>query len=301
MLLHKNIPYSYTVKKVWREMLIVFIISTVIVFVDRNFNTENYAMPLSISAVLGTAISLVLAFRTAQGYERWWEARKIWGSIVNDSRTLGRQVLYYDMPSDSDEKRSWQVKVIKRHIGWCYALVNSLRRIQSSDNYSEYLLEEEYNRYKNHDNIPNAILVDQQQDLKTAVSEGYISELQQINFDETLRRLTDHMGKCERIKNTVFPTMYEKYTRFLIFLFLVFLALGMVDYLGYVEGPVVIIVALAFFLLEKTAVILQDPFENRPSDIDILNISTNIDRSLRQMMGESELPEKVKPHEYYTM
>ena len=158
---------------------------------------------------------------------------------------------------------------------------------------------DEYKEGTTHDNIPNALLLFHQKDLKKAIELGFISDLQQLNLDNTLTRLTDQMGKCERIKNTVFPSMYQKYTRYLIYLFLVLLSMGMVDSLGYVEGPVVIVVALAFFLIEKTGVILQDPFENRQSDIDILNISRNIERSLLQMMGEKQVPEKIKPGPFY--
>jgi putative membrane protein len=75
----------------------------------------------------------------------------------------------------------------------------------------------------------------------------------------------------------------------------------MIDYLGYVESPVVIAVAMAFFLLEKTGIILQDPFENRPSDIDILNISRNIERVSLQMMGEDNIPDKIQAQKYFIM
>ena len=92
MLLNKRIPLSYTLKKIWPELLVVTIISNIIVFLDKNYNVNNYALPLTIAAIIGTAISLVLAFRTAQAYDRWWEARKVWGEIVNDSRTFEKPV-----------------------------------------------------------------------------------------------------------------------------------------------------------------------------------------------------------------
>jgi putative membrane protein len=301
MLLDKPIPISYTLKKIWRELLVVTVVSNVIVFIDKNYNVNNYALPLTIAAIIGTAISLILAFRTAQAYDRWWEARKIWGAIVNDSRTYVRQILYFNIAADDGASNQKQKSSILRQIAWCYSLVEKLRTNGKFSHLSRYLSEEEFEEVKDQDNIPNALLAIHQKDLKNALDAGLISEYQQINIDNTIQRLTDHMGKCERIKGTVFPSMYRKYTRFLIYIFLIFLSLGMVDYLGYVESPVIITVAMAFFLLERTGIILQDPFENRPSDIDILNISRNIERVCLQMMGEKEVPDKIQPEKYYIM
>jgi len=73
MLLNKRIPLGYTIRKIWPEFLLVTIISNVVVYLDKNFNVNDYALPLTIAAIIGTAISLVLAFRTAQAYDRWWD------------------------------------------------------------------------------------------------------------------------------------------------------------------------------------------------------------------------------------
>lgn len=278
----------------------ITVISNIIVFIDRNYNVNDYSLPLSIAAIIGTAISLILAFRTAQAYDRWWEARKIWGAIVNDSRTFARQILYFNItPGNSAMQK--KKKSIRRQIAWCYSLVARLRTNGKFSDLSKYISEEELEEVKDQDNIPNALLAIHQKELKNALDAGLINEYQQINIDNTIQRLTDHMGQCERIKGTVFPSMYGKYTRFLIYIFLIFLSLGMVDSLGYVESPVIITVAMAFFLIERTGIILQDPFENRPSDIDILNISRNIERVCLQMMGDTEVPDKIKPEKYYIM
>ena len=301
MLLNKPIPLTYTVRKIWPELVLVSIISIVIVYLDKNYNVNDYALPLSIAAIIGTAISLILAFRTAQAYDRWWEARKIWGAIVNDSRTFTRQILFLNVVEADEKLKERQKRSILRQIAWCYSLAVRLRTGEMYSELGEYISSEELDEVKDQDNIPNALLLIHQRDLKKAFGDGVINEYQQLNIDSTITRLTDHMGMCERIKGTVFPSMYRKYTRFLIYIFLIFLSLGMVDYLGYVESPVVIVVAMAFFLLEKTGIILQDPFENRPSDIDVLNISRNIERVCRQMMKDQDIPDKIKPKKYYVM
>lgn len=301
MLLNKSIPVGYTLKKIWKDLIIVTIISNAIVFIDKNFNENDYALPMSIAAIIGTAISLVLAFRTAQAYDRWWEARKVWGEIVNDSRTFVRQILYLNLSEDQTNPKEDQRRSIYRQIGWCYTLVDRLRTSTIFPDLRRYISEEEFKALKDHDNIPASLLANHQKDLKNAFSQGALNELQQSNIDLTIKQLTDHMGKCERIKGTIFPAMYSKYTHFLIYIFIILLSLGMVDALGYVESPVVIVVSMAFFFLEKTAVMLQDPFENRPSDIDILNISRNIERVSLQMMGEKEVPDKLVPGDYFIM
>ena len=238
MLLNKSIPFGYTLKKIWKDLLIVTIISNMIVFIDKNFNENDYALPMSIAAIIGTAISLVLAFRTAQAYDRWWEARKVWGEIVNDSRTFVRQILYLNTmedPTSGDDQR----KSVYRQIGWCYSLVDRLRTSTVFPDLRKYISEKEFEELKDHDNIPASLLANHQKDLKSAFSQGKLNELQQSNIDRTIKLLTDHMGKCERIKGTIFPAMYSKYTHFLIYIFIILLSLGMVDALGYVESPVV--------------------------------------------------------------
>src|SRR5690242_20651101 len=95
MLLNEKIPFSYILNKIKIEVFCIALYATLVWFVRNEFNLKHISIPLGVPAILGTIISLLLAFRSNQAYDRWWEARIIWGSIVNDSRTFARQVLSF--------------------------------------------------------------------------------------------------------------------------------------------------------------------------------------------------------------
>ena len=95
MLLRNNIPLSYIFGKIKNEIFFVTAYSLGIVILYQNFHVTRISIPLAVPALLGTVISLLLAFRSNQAYDRWWEARKIWGAIVNDSRSLARNLINY--------------------------------------------------------------------------------------------------------------------------------------------------------------------------------------------------------------
>ncbi len=114
-------------------------------------------------------------------------------------------------------------------------------------------------------------------------------------MDQTLRTLCDTMGMCERIKNTVFPTHYSFFTRMAIFIFAVLLPFSLVGKVGAYTTLITVVVVGFFNIIELIAKYLQDPFENRPSDISMTAISRTIEINLLQMVGERDIPESIKP------
>lgn len=301
MLLDKRIPLRYLLRKTRAEILFVSILTVAISITDEFFHINEIGIPLAIPSILGTAISLILAFRTGQSYGRWWEARMIWGAIVNDSRTLLRQLLSF-VQSDAEETNIATLtirKVAYRQIAWCYALGRALRKQTPLKGLDTLLEQEDIAMAKKHDNIPNALLQLHAADLKFIFQAGWVNEYQQIQIDETLQRLCDSMGKSERIKNTVFPTTYSLIVHLFLYLFILVLPFGLVDALGFVQIPLVISVGMAFFLIEKTAIYMQDPFENLPMDTPVTSIARTIEINLRQMLEETQVPEKVQPKEGY--
>ncbi len=109
MLLKKNIPIGYVFGKVKIELVIITVYSLAIAVIHEWFLEVPISIPLAVPAVLGTVISLLLGFRSNQAYDRWWEARQVWGAIVNDSRTLARQVLNFtESQYEEDEVYQWR-------------------------------------------------------------------------------------------------------------------------------------------------------------------------------------------------
>lgn len=292
MLLKKNIPISYIVGKIKIELILVTIYAGIITFAYHRFNILGWSVPLSIPMIMGTVISLLLAFKSNQAYDRWWEARTIWGAIVNDSRTFARQVNTFivDQFANNEVPNSemyfFKEKLIKRQIAWCHALSKHLREQNSTDQLEKYLSRKDITHIKNYTNTPMAILELQGYDLQQAHQNRWLNQFQQVELDETLSRLCDSMGRCERIKNTVFPVTYSVYIHFCLMVFFMLLPFAMTEFISYLTVPAMTTIAAAFFLVEKMAVHLQDPFENKPTDTPMTTICTNIEKDLKQMIND---------------
>lgn len=287
MLLNKKIPMKYVLGKIKYELILVLLYVISFEIAHSYFEANALNIPIAIPTIIGTIISLLLAFKSNQAYDRWWEARIIWGSIVNDSRTLVRQVIsFYKDPDFSVEASEFKERFAKRQAAWCYSLGQALRGKDPIRPIKNLLTAEELRFVKKHKHVPNALLILHSKELKYASDKGFINVYQQVEIDNTLTRLCDAMGKCERIKNTIFPTTYSMYIRFTLCLFLILLPFGLNDLVGWLQIPLVTTIGAAFFLIEKMAIHLQDPFESRPTDTPVTTISNNIERNLMQMVHE---------------
>lgn len=288
MLLKENIPISYIFGKIKREIIWVTVYAVAIAICYNTLHFTRISIPIAVPTILGTVISLLLAFKSNQAYDRWWEARSLWGSIVNDSRSLTRQLLtFIDTRMDSDaERNAFCERMAKRQIAWAHALGRQLRGKPVLNGLDEFLSPEDIACLKRYDNIPMALLELQGNDIRYAYKLGWLTEYQQVELDKTLTRFSNHMGGCERIKNTVFPSTYSVYIHFALILFILLLPFGLIEFFGVVEVPLVIAIACSFFLIEKMAIHLQDPFENKPTDTPTTAISLTIERDVKQMLKE---------------
>ncbi len=295
MLLKKNIPVRYVFGKIKAEVLLVFMYATLVALVYVNFHFTRISIPIAVPTMLGTILSLLLAFRSNQAYDRWWEARTLWGAIVNDSRTLTRQILnFVETPYNSVEALYFKETFVKRQIAWCYSLGQSLRGLNPVKGASEHMGKGQLAYLQEYTNKPVGLLELHGEDLASAYKEGWINQYQQVELDRTLTRLCNAMGGCERIKNTVFPATYSLYTHLALVLFILVLPFGVIDVFGVMMVPFVVAVAASFLLIEKMAIHLQDPFENKPTDTPMTTIAQTIHRDLKQMLRESQEVEKPK-------
>ncbi|WP_210463620.1 bestrophin family protein [Rufibacter roseolus] len=299
MLLKKNIPIRYVFGKIKVEVLMVFVYALVVAVAYVNLHFTRISIPIAVPTMLGTILSLLLAFRSNQAYDRWWEARTLWGAIVNDSRTLTRQVLnFVDTPYNSVEALYFKEMFVKRQIAWCYSLGQSLRDLCPVKDMEKLLLPEQLAYLQEYSNKPVGLMQLHGEDLRRAYKEGWINKYQQVELDGTLTRLVNAMGGCERIKKTVFPATYSLYTHLALLLFILLLPFGVINDFGVMMVPFVVAVASSFLLIEKMAIHLQDPFENKPTDTPVTSIAQTIDRDLKQMMREYSEVEAPKPQDH---
>ncbi|MBX3170678.1 MAG: hypothetical protein KF760_24955 [Candidatus Eremiobacteraeota bacterium] len=295
MLLEQRIPPVYILRKVRYDLVSVMLLSLVVHVVTTYFRDFLPIMPPSIPGFIGTAISILLSFKISQSYDRWWEARKVWGAIVNDSRSLVLQLR--SLVADGNDAVIRRMAF--RQIAWCYCLGQSLRGLSPTENLAPLLSGEELREMTKHNNKPLALLEMHGRDLKELRQKQQLELFAQLQLDNTLVRLCDSQGKAERIKTTVFPVTYRYFLHGIIYLFVVTLSLSLKDVPFRFELPLLLSISMAFFLLEKSATHMQDPFENRPTDTAVTAIARTIEINIKQLLGESEVPKPLAPAVFY--
>jgi putative membrane protein len=293
MILDKKIPLSYWFSIIKWDMIIVFCFSTIVYILSLFLPTFN--VPVSIGAFLGTAIALVLSFKLSQSYDRWWEARKIWGAIVNDSRSLIVQTKNFAKDISPKDLQT----IANRQIAWCFVFGQKLRELDHIKALEKYLPEETNTELKQHSNIPLALIDKHSADFTALLETKKINDFQYIQLDNTLVRLVESMGKAERIKNTVFPRHYRLALHLFIYIFLICLSFALSDLFSYVKIPLLMLISLPFFLLEKVAFTIQDPFENKPTDISVTAISHTIKANLKDVSGQVNYEEKEHDEDWF--
>ncbi|MDA7885232.1 hypothetical protein N9B23_02530 [bacterium] len=296
MVVHSKIPFLKLISELFIHLLPILIYTGIISALDYQYHLEEFHFPLTIVGVLGTVIGLLLAFRTNSSYDRWWEARILWGAIVNDSRTWTRQLMEFTPVEKVDEAHQEKIKnMAYRQIAWCYALSRSMRKQQPGQDLSCFLEATEIDLYSSSHNVPNDLLLKQAHNLGQLYRDGSLELFQFVELEKTLTRLTNSMGGCERIKNTTFPKSYSLLVHLLIYVFVMFLPFGLVEVPAIGLVVTSIILAFAFLLIERVSIYLQDPFSARSSDTPMLALSRTIEINIKQMLGEEIIPEPRQP------
>jgi putative membrane protein len=289
MLLAQNIRISRILKDTWQVDLIMIASCTVAYLVREFLIAHHYVIPAIIPTLLGTAIAFFIGFNNNQAYDRWWEARRIWGSLVNDSRSFARSLLNF---VDCDQEIA--ERMIYRHIAFLYALKTNLRGGDNDCNV-RYLNNIDKAAIMGHSNLHNAILNLQASDLQLLSKNGQIDGFRFIEINAMLVRFSDSMGMCERIKNTVFPTTYSYMTKVFIWLFVVTFTLVISEGAGVYSIFLGWLIGFVFVSTQINGMNLVNPFVNNSASIPLNQITRTIEINLLQMMGAADVPEPVKP------
>lgn len=287
-----------TLAYIWKELLfLLFLYLLIFILQNKLYLTlEMASLPTSI---LGVALSIIIGFRNNSAYDRWWEARKIWGGIVNYSRTLAMQAITYPSPQFGEEnehiRNRWSTQFIYRHIAWINALRLHLRKHNSWQELNEFLPAQEYSQLDTWINKPTQINLNQGKHLQNGFEKGIIEHFRHMSLAKSLEELYNLQGKCERIKNTPFPKYYDFFTRIFMWVFLLLLPFALSDVLNFMMIPLGLLISFVYLVLEKTGRYTENPFENKPQDISMTALCRTIEIDLRQMLNEDQLPEPFKP------
>ncbi|MEO9870897.1 bestrophin family protein [Ekhidna sp.] len=265
------------------------------------FNINPFVLPVVPVTILGGALAIFLGFRNNSAYDRWWEARKIWGGIVNASRTFGVMICTFSSShfSKREEKEEdimkWRVDIINRHICWLYALIMHLRKQSHWDDLAKHIPAKEVEELKKIHNKPAQILHKQ----GTLLTEGYekniIEDFRHMELANMIKEFYSLQGMAERIKGTIFPYYYNYFTGVFLWLFVICLPFSLVPQMGWGTIPMAMAISFVFTILEKSGAITEDPFEGRAADTPITTITRNIEIDLLEMIKSKTVPAPIEP------
>ncbi|MFT5175352.1 MAG: putative membrane protein [Gammaproteobacteria bacterium] len=299
MIVQKHISFVQLIRIIWLELLAILAVATFTVTSLIYFHLGEYAINASIPLVFGTAIAIFLGFRTNSAYERWWEARKLWGAIISDSRNLVRlcnDFLGTANRSDLATHDSVVREICYRQAAWAQLLNRRFKELPLVG--VEHLLSDDELAAIDKANDPALMLLSSQgRSVRAALEAGLLDSRQSVLIEETLSRLFDHYGGCQRIKFTVFPVHYSFFTRVFIwiFLFLLGFSLPFHENANYFLIPAIFLIGWVFFMVEGIGSYMQDPFENNRNVIPMDALARMIEINLREMIGDTELPKPVEP------
>jgi putative membrane protein len=234
------------------------------------------ALPLSL---IGSAVAVILAFRNTTAYARWWEARTLWGAMVNSSRSFARELKML-LPSESIAVRT---ELVHRHIAYVHALRLHLRRQLPWEELQPRLPSDEVEQLHAVANVPNAILD------RNAQIIGQLEDLDSIKLATLARTMTDlsnAQGGMERIKNTPFPRQYATYPVVFTHGFCLLLPLGLVGSLGIYTPLGSSVAGFLFLALLQIGNDMQAPFSNNENDVPLTSLTRSIEINLRDSVGE---------------
>jgi len=326
MYIKRNIGWGIILRYAWKNLLFFTIWGGLAFSLFHFLNWTFIAIPFQPLSVIGIAVAFYIGFKNSQSYDRFWEGRKIWGGIVNYSRTWANNVLSYV----KEDKEAQQI-LIYRHLAWINALRIQLRQPSSFsikenraverlfDRHGErnpvcagldsFLSPEEDADLENRKNVATHIIKNQGKHLKDLLAQNKITEFDKQIFHNNLEEMFNLQGKCERIKNTPFPRQYAYFSTLFTWIFVLLLPFGLLSVfqkqLVEMNDTTVwwfiplfvffsVLISWIFTTMEKVGSNSEDPFEGRINDVPMTALCRTIEIDLRDMLDEENLPEKFK-------
>lgn len=305
MIVKRNFNPIKVIQYVKTELIFSVAIA-VTVFVLHKQGVTAISIPFSIAAILGSALAIFIAFRNNSSYSRWWEARTLWGGIINSSRVLARLIITFtdshahQQNYDKNRSENFKKEMIYKVIAWVHAMRLYLRKQDNWQELKPFLTEQEYTEFQKSQNKPNFIHLISGKKIYEAMANGTLGGFDSFQMEGQLLALANYQGGCERIKNTPLLRQYDFFTRVFLYTFILLLPFSLINdftkmNIDYLMIPVSVIISFVFAIIGKVGEVNEDPFENRITDVPLTAMCNTIERDLREMLGETELPKKLEP------
>jgi putative membrane protein len=253
--------------------------------------------PLSL---LGIALSIFLGFRNNACYDRWWEARKLWGSLLIELRAFSHDAIA--LLDDGREEaplagRQAARRLVHRNIAFAHALAGHLRGHDAGEDLSRFVPGPEGSRVLASGNRPNALLREHTRELATLRRDGRLSDITWGALSERVHALTGVLSACERIRFTPLPFTYTVLLHRTAYLFCLLLPFGLGETLGWFTPVLAAMIAYTFFGLDRLSDELEEPFGEAPNDLPLLALARTAEMNLLEALGEPQ-PEPLRPRDF---
>jgi putative membrane protein len=298
MVVQKNPSWLRILRQVGRPLCLFLAVSVIVTVLElRSHPFKAIPIPDITLSVIAAALGVLLGFRTNSAYGRWWEARQLWGRLVNCSRSLARQAVSF---SESGERRQGEANqfartLITSQIAYVHGLRCALRNQPPWEEIGPFLNPETLGALREEQNVPAALLQRMGRYAAGAADTGLITEWRLQRIDATLSEITDVQGGCERIKNTPLPRQYDHYPELFVKIYCLLLPTALVQELGWLTPLVTVLISFVLLVLNRIGKNLEDPFENQVYDTPMTALSRTIEINLLQALDEKELPPAPGP------
>jgi putative membrane protein len=273
-----SLHQSDTLKVLFPTMLLVGIYSYGIYYLEVEYlllTTKSGVSNVSLlHSLLGFVLSLLLVFRTNTAYDRWWEGRKLWGKLVNDSRNLSIKLSNL-LPRETHQKERNQLEKYLKFYPHFLAkhLSKESTRLALDEDYAD--LE---TSLKHHSPSELVYLINRR--IIKLKQENLLTDFDILYLDKELSGYLEVCGGCERIKNTPIPYSYSSFIKKFIVFYVLALPIGYVINIGYFIIPLTVFIYYVLMSLEIIAEEIEDPFNNEENDIPMESIAQNIERNI---------------------
>jgi len=276
------------------QLIFMAVVSSLAVFTHGRVFGEKIPLNTAPFTLFGVALAIFLAFRNNASYERFNEARHLWGSLLNAARALTSQMLCY-VPERPDTLR-----IAQQLIGFVYALKHELRGTDPAQDFERLLGSAQTERLRDQAYKPITILNEIRRDLASPQHRGHTSDTKLWMFDAQVDELGKIVGGCERIASTPIPFAYNVLLHRTVYAYCVLLPFGLVDSTEFFTPLLCVFISYTLIALEAIASEVADPFSTAPNALALDAMTRNIERSVLELCG-CPIPDPVEPVRPYQL
>ena len=323
----RNLSLRFVVSFAWKPLLFFFCYASIIVALYEFADFKVLALPFTPIGLVGTAVAFYVGFKNNSSYERLWEARKIWGAIVNLSRSFAVYIIDYLQPGADmtvEQLNEHKTILVHRQLAYINAVRIQLRHQQiweiKDDPFTNivksetgfvnqdllheikhYLHDDEAETLNNKHNTATHIMHKQSEHINYLASMGCIDSFKQVELGRMIAMYYDQQGACERIKTYPFPRQYAHFSETFVWMLALIIPFGLLGELTkfgsnfiWMVIPMSVTISWIFYVMELIGDRSENPFENGVNDIPMSAICRTIEIDLREMLAENEIPPRLR-------